>query len=173
MNTTNTSAANQKSIVASASGIHVIHEKSHTSAHYEYKPAPAQAFEQNNSTFHVEMNPIQASMFRRVMYGLTRYTPQQLACISEESKQVIREQHARATEALSKLKYERTYGSVDRLLNSIFGSHLTIGFVDVNPSRLPTLFDLGIRTREIVALFIAEELLPKNFYEIGPESVFR
>jgi hypothetical protein len=122
----------------------------------------------------VHLNFVQRQMYRRLMYGLKEYSPEQLTALSPVSINRIVSDYNKASRALHVMKAKKLYKNETNLINSIF-SHVNIGEKDfdwlIELPKSATLKKLGITTREVINEFIKRKLLPKNFYELSPETV--
>ena len=122
----------------------------------------------------IHLNIIQRQMFRRLMYGLKEYTPEQMAAMSPSVITNIVEDYKKAKRALHVLKAKRYYHAETKLLNAIF-PNMEIGTKDfdwyLDVPKNVTLRSLGISTKEVIDEFINRRLLPKNFYAVTPENV--
>lgn len=122
----------------------------------------------------IHLNMIQRQMFRRLMYGLKEYSPEQMASMSPSAITQIVEDYKKAKRALHVLKAKKFYHAETKLMNAIF-PNMNIGskdfdwFLDI-PKNV-TLRSLGISTKQVIDEFISRKLLPKNFYSITPENV--
>jgi esterase/lipase len=135
---------------------------------------PKHILETSENLEKIHLNMIQRQMFRRLMYGLKEYTPEQMASMSPTAITNIVEDYKKAKRALHVLKAKRHYQAETKLLNAIFPD-MEIGTKDfdwyLDVSKHITLRSLGISTKEVIDEFITRRLLPKNFYTITPENV--
>lgn len=137
-----------------------------------FKPAHVQQTAADMEKIHLNM--IQRQMFRRLMYGLKEYTPEQMASMSPNAITSIVEDYKKAKRALHVLKAKRFYHAETKLMNVIFPD-MNIGTKDfdwyLDVPKNVTLRSLGITTKQVIDEFISRRLLPKNFYTITPENV--
>ena len=122
----------------------------------------------------VHLNMIQRQMFRRLMYGLKEYTPEQMATMSPTAITNIVEDYKKAKRVLHIMKAKRYYHAETKLFSAIFpdknlGAKDFDWLIDI-PKNI-TLRNLGISTKEVINEFISRRLLPKNFYQITPQNV--
>lgn len=167
-----------QSITASAQGIFAVdnngkvvierYEKSYQSRS-AHKPKHVQ-----DTADRIHLNFVQRQMYRRLMYGLNEYSPEQLAGLSTVSISKIVNDYNKASRVLHVMKAKKLYKNETNLVNSIF-SHVKIGDKDfewlLKLPKTATLKKLGITTRDVINEFIKRKLLPKNFYELSPETV--
>lgn len=118
----------------------------------------------------LQLNPVQHSMYRRVMYGLREYTDAQKHGMSPyELAKVVRD-HKKCDQVLHRLKVDTLYGGVNRIFNAIWPA-LAIGTKTSDYMvKLPadaTLNKLKIDTRQIVDTLMAQHLLPANFLSLS------
>lgn len=122
----------------------------------------------------IHLNFVQRQMYRRLMYGLKEYSPEQIAALSPSSINKIVNDYNKASRTLHVMKAKKLYKNETNLVNSIF-SHVNIGEKDfdwlIELPKSATLKKLGITTREVINEFIKRKLLPKNFYDLSPETV--
>lgn len=165
--------SNTKSITATAQGLNIYYERTQNLTTVKYDKSLYQN-QRNNSVNRfggLHLNPIQRSMYRRVMYGLGDYTPEQIQEMDKKTRSAIDADHKRAKAAIDKMKYELTYAPVDKLFNAIF-PHVKIGSkpYDFHVS-LPSLRELRIGTKEVCETLINAGLLPQNFFSISTETL--
>jgi hypothetical protein len=188
------------SITATAQGLVSITENSSRFQQYETRherTAQRRSEQGNRRQFHaiqegreresLHLNPIQRTLYRRLMYGLKEFSPEQVAAMSPRSIERIAHDHSRAEKLLQALKsrtyYQRYFAAETKLLNSIFSEaykargreFAPIGekFSD-NMGKLPdsaTLNKLGISTARIVGEFMEKGLLPANFLQLTPDRL--
>jgi hypothetical protein len=120
------------------------------------------------------MNIVQRQMYRRLMYGLKEYTPEQIAAMSPASISQIVTDYQKASRALHVLKAKSFYKHETNLIKAIF-PHAKIGDKDFDwLMELPknaTLKKLGIDTLTIVNEFIRRRLLPKDFLTLSVDNI--
>lgn len=121
----------------------------------------------------IHLNMIQRQMYRRLMYGLKEYAPEQIAAMSPSSLTRIVDDYKKAKRALHVMKSKKHYRIETKLLNEIF-KHCPIGdkdhdWFDPLPKEV-TLRSLGIGTKDVIDEFIKRKLLSRNFYELTPQS---
>lgn len=119
------------------------------------------------------MNMVQRQMFRRLMYGLKEYSPEQVAAMSPAALGRIVDDYNKAKRALHVMKAKKHFRIETKLINEIF-RHCPIGDKDYDwfdplPKNV-TLRSLGISTKEVVDEFIRRKLLPKNFHSLTVQS---
>lgn len=122
----------------------------------------------------LHLNLIQRQMYRRLMYGLKEYTPEQVASFSPQTIEKIVSDYKKTKRYLHILKAKKYYYAETLIINAIF-PHAKIGSKDYDwfldlPKNV-TLRSLGISTREVVEELIKRKLLPYNFFQLTPESV--
>jgi hypothetical protein len=122
----------------------------------------------------LHLNLIQRQMYRRLMYGLKEYTPEQVASFSPQTIEKIVDDYKRTKRYLHILKAKKLYTGETKIINSIF-PHAKIGtkdydwFLDLPKSA--TLRSLGISTKDVISELIRRKLLPRNFFELTPQTV--
>jgi hypothetical protein len=122
----------------------------------------------------LHLNLLQRSMYRRLMYGLKEYTPEQIANMSPVSISKVVSDYQKAARALHIMKAKVHYKNETKLVRAIF-PHAKIGEKDFDwLMELPksaTLKKLGISTKEVVDEFIKRRLLPNNFHNLTPDNI--
>lgn len=156
-----------KTITATRKGLAINYSNGKSSfIPYQNDPKPVQ-----RSQCYFEMNTIQRSMYRRLMYGLSAYQSYEIDTMDATTKFRINQEHFRALDILNELKYEKCYGDYNKLLKVIF-PHVELDYrKDGKFSNLPTLKELKIQTREICDAWINGKLLPLNFYNLSETSL--
>jgi hypothetical protein len=127
----------------------------------------------------IHLDMIQRAMYRRLMYGLKEYTPEQVASMSPKSLSRIAEDFKKAKRAIHVLKAKLYFAPETNLVNALLDMEKSnmerIGERDYDwylelPKKV-TLRTLGIGTRQVIEEFIKRKLLPKNFWNINSENV--
>ena len=122
----------------------------------------------------VNLNLVQRQMYRRLMYGLKEYSPDQIAAMTPSVISQVVNDYQKAARILHVMKARVFYKNETNLIKSIF-PHAKIGERDkdwqVELPKSATLKKLGIGTKEIIDEFIKRRLLPKNFLSISPETI--
>lgn len=122
----------------------------------------------------IHLNVVQRQMYRKLMYGLKEYTPQQLAGMNHNTIYKIVADHQKATKALQILKAKKYYKNETNMINAIF-PNAKIGRKDMDwliplPKKA-TLKKLGITTQTIIDEFIKRNLLPSNFLKLTTAKI--
>lgn len=158
-----------KTITATKSGVSINYEDTGKSSFIKYKDIQSSVSDNNHK--YLELNVIQKSMFRRLMYGIKAYTPQEVASMDKALIFTIEKEHVRATEVVNKFKYEKHYAAYNKLLSVIF-PHVELSyFKDGKYADMPTLKDLKITTEDIIRLWIENKLLPSNFLSLNVNNI--
>ncbi len=122
----------------------------------------------------IHLNLVQRQMYRRLMYGLKEYTPEQISAMSPATISKIVEDYKKAKRALHVLKAKKYFHAETKLMNALF-PNANIGSKDfdwyLDLPKSVTLRSLSIGTKQVIDEFISRKLLPKNFYSINPETV--
>lgn len=159
-----------KTITATAKGVAVNYEDTHKSSFIQYKKELVVESD-NNPRKYLELNTIQKSMYRRLMYGTKAYTPAELSSMNKTTIFSIEKEHIRATEVINQYKYEKHYGAYNKLLKVIF-PHIELSyFKDGKYADMPTLAELKITTEDIIRLWIENKLLPSNFLSLSVDTI--
>lgn len=122
----------------------------------------------------IKLNMIQRAMYRRVMYGLSEYTPEQIADLTSRFEQKIAKDHRKARLVVQTMKARRLYKMENDLIHAMF-QHVTIPddiyFWNISVPKKYTLRSMGISTLEVIDEFITNKLLPKNFLSMDVTQV--
>lgn len=124
-----------------------------------------------------EFNQYQNFLYKRAIFGLTVYSPEELQTMHWDKKKRIQKVHARAQSVLNTWKQQLANEWATGLLSKIFhhsqlakdliesfGSHIDPDYIS------PLEFkSLGISKRDIVEKLISEKILPNNFYQLKAE----
>jgi len=119
----------------------------------------------------IHLNMVQRQMFRRLMYGLKEYAPEQIASFSPSTLSRIVSDYNKAKQYLHVLKAKKLFVGETKIINAIFGTN--IGQKDyewyLDLPKSATLRNLGVSTKDVIDEFINRKLLPKNFLQISTE----
>lgn len=136
-----------------------------------YKPHHIAQMHANMEKIH--LNHAQRAMYRRLMYGLKEYAPEEIAALSPSAISKIVTDYKRAKRVLHVMKAKKYYQAENKLLNSIFTTKTGDKDYDwyLELPKTATLRSLGISTKEVIDEFIRRRLLPRHFFSINPENV--
>lgn len=160
-----------KTITATTKGIAINYQDTGKSSFIPYEKELYNNQSSDNNGKYRELNPMQRSMFCRLMYGIKNYNHDELSSMSESLIFTIKKEHYRATDVLNQLKYERYYGAYNKLLKTIFPQIELNYFKDGKYAEMPTLKELKITTDDIIKVWIDNKLLPLNFYSIQADEL--
>jgi hypothetical protein len=112
-------------------------------------------------------------MYRRLMYGLKEYTPEQIASFSPSTLNRIVGDYKKAKQFLQIMKAKKLFHCETRIINAICLSD--IGKKDYDwyldlPKHI-TLRNLSISTKDVCEEFIRRKLLPKNYFDINQQTI--
>lgn len=157
-----------KTITATAKGVAVNYENTHKSS---FIPYDKDVITESDNRKYLELNVIQKSMYRRLMYGTKAFTPQEISTMTKAILFAIEKEHVRATDVLNKYKYEKHFGAYNKLLKVIF-PHIELSyFKDGKFADVPTMKELKITTEDIINLWIENKLLPSNFLSLDVNNI--
>ena len=114
-------------------------------------------------------------LYKRALYGLDALTQQELATMCSKKKQRIINVYKRAQVVLNKFKQELTIQYSNFIFKTLFpNSPLTDVLLAHNETdekfkNTLTFKDLGIEKKDIISIFIAEGILPKNFLSLDKD----
>ena len=127
-----------------------------------------------NNIEKIHLNFVQRQMYRRLMYGLNEYTPEQVASFSPKTIDKIVNDYKKTKRYLHILKAKKMYSAETKLMDALF-PHAKIGTKDydwfLDLPRNATLKRLCISTKEVITELIKRRLLPYNFFQLTPEKV--
>jgi len=158
-----------KTITATNRGIIINYEDTKKSSFISYEPLVQQTTntQKINKPRFYEMNDLQKSMYRRLLYGLTAYSQEEILTMSPSVIFNINKDHHRAKELLNILKYDLVYGHYNKFLSVIFPKINFSYYKDGQDVSLPTLKELKISTLDVVDCWVKGKLLPLNFYNLN------
>jgi len=116
-------------------------------------------------------------LYKRALYGLDALTEQELATMCSKKKQRIVNVYKRAQVVLNKFKQELSIQYTNFLFKTLFPkSTLTEMLLketetDDKFKNTLTFKDLNIGKDQIISIFIAEGILPKNFLSLKEAPV--
>ena len=116
-------------------------------------------------------------LYKRALYGLDAINQEELATMCSKKKQRIVNVYKRAQVVLNTFKQKLTIKYSNSLFNILFpNSNLTKELVNLNETdekfkNTLTFKDLNIDKDQIISIFIAEGILPKNFLSLKEAPV--
>ena len=116
-------------------------------------------------------------LYKRALYGLDALNQEELATMCSKKKQRIVNVYKRAQVVLNTFKQKLTIKYSNSLFNILFpNSNLTKELVNLNETdekfkNTLTFKDLNIDKDQIISIFIAEGILPKNFLSLKEAPV--
>jgi len=121
-----------------------------------------------------EFNPQQNYLYKRVLFGLSVYSEEELTKMHWDKKKRILKVHSRAQTVLNIWKHQLSNQWTADLLTSLFwNSNFAKEYADkfvneVDPTYISNLEfkSLGVSKKEIVNKLIEEKVLPYNFYQL-------
>lgn len=128
----------------------------------------------HNTQNSVYLNMVQRTMYRRLMYGLNEFSKEELLCLPNSVIAQITDDYKKAKRAVHVIKSKKLYGAETKLIAAMTNKP-TLGqndydwYLDI-PKDF-TLKKLRISTKEIIDDFIRRKLLPKNFYDLSPQTI--
>jgi hypothetical protein len=111
-------------------------------------------------------------LYKRALYGLDALTQQELATMCSKKKQRIVNVYKRAQIVLNKFKQQVTIQYSNFIFKTLFPksplTELLIADTETDDKFKNTLTfkDLGIQKEQIITIFMAEGILPKNFLSL-------
>ena len=111
-------------------------------------------------------------LYKRALYGLDALTEKELATMCSKKKQRIINVYKRAQVTLNKFKQQLTIKYSNLIFETLFPNSPMTQFLladtetDERFKNTLTFKDLGIEKQDIIAIFIAEGILPKNFFDL-------
>lgn len=114
-------------------------------------------------------------LYKRALYGLDALTQQELATMCSKKKQRIVNVYKRAQIVLNKFKQQVTIQYSNFIFKTLFPNSPITDFLtadnetDDKFKNTLTFKDLGINKEQIVSIFMAEGILPKNFLSLDKD----
>ena len=114
-------------------------------------------------------------LYKRALYGLDSLSEQELATICSKKKQRIVNVYKKAQITLNKFKQQVTIQYSNFVFKTLFPNSpitdllLSDTEVDENFKNTLTFKDLGITKDQIITIFMAEGILPKNFLSLDKD----
>ena len=144
---------------------------------YQGKLADYQVYGQKFQTFEKDQfNSYQNFLYKRVLFGLSVYEPDELKIMHQDKKNRINRVHRRAQSVLNIWKQQ--------IINNITNAFFKVNFSNSNlikdlitnygnstDEKFINTIDfktLGIYKKDIIDKLIIEKILPHNFYELKP-----
>jgi len=116
-------------------------------------------------------------LYKRALYGLDALEQKELATMCSKKKQRIINVYKRAQNVLNVFKQKLTIEYTNKLFETLFPkSNLTKAFleyteIDEKFKNTLTFKDLNVTKDDIISIFIAEGILPKNFLSLQEAPV--
>ena len=114
-------------------------------------------------------------LYKRALYGLDALTEKELATMCSKKKQRIINVYKRAQLTLNKFKQQITIQYSNFIFKTLFPksplTELLLAETETDDKFKNTLTfkDLGIQKEQIITIFIAEGILPKNFLSLDKD----
>lgn len=131
-----------------------------------YKGQAYQVYEQD------PYNASQNFLYKRAMFGLSVYTPEELSKMAEPKKRRIKKVHRKCQLVLNLWKQEISIGWTNEMFRHYFGEHPALKIFFDNTETDPKFVnklnfkDLNITKDMIVERLYKAGILPPNFYSI-------
>ena len=116
-------------------------------------------------------------LYKRALYGLDALSQQELATMCSKKKQRVINVYKRAQVVLNKFKQEITIQYTNLFFKTLFPKSPITDFLlsetetDEKFKNTLTFKDLNISKEQIISIFIAEGILPKNFLSLKEAPV--
>jgi hypothetical protein len=124
-----------------------------------------------------QYNQYQNYLYKRALYGLSAITQDELATMCSKKKQRIINVYKKAQVVINKLKQQATISYTNFIFETLFPkspiTQALLAETETDDKLVNTLNfkDLGIDKSQIITIFIAEGVLPKNFLSLeGPQN---
>lgn len=111
-------------------------------------------------------------LYKRALYGLDALSQQELATMCSKKKQRVINVYKRAQVVLNKFKQELTIQYTNLFFKTLFPKSPITDFLlsetetDEKFKNTLTFKDLNISKEQIISIFMAEGILPKNFLSL-------
>jgi hypothetical protein len=114
-------------------------------------------------------------LYKRALYGLDALSQQELATMCSKKKQRIVNVYKRAQIVLNKFKQQVTVQYTNFIFKTLFPNSPITDFLTADTEtddkfkNTLTFKDLGINKEQIISIFMAEGILPKNFLSLDKD----
>jgi hypothetical protein len=114
----------------------------------------------------------QNHLYKRALYGLNAFTQQELATMCSKKKQRVSNVYLRGQKVINLYKQKLTVAYSNMLFKTFFPDSPITNYLlgeqelDVKHTNTLTFKDLNISKEDIITVFMAEGILPKNFLSI-------
>jgi hypothetical protein len=122
-------------------------------------------------------NQYQNYLYKRALYGLSALTQDELATMCSKKKQRVINVYKKAQVVINKLKQQTTISYTNFIFETLFPkspiTQALLAETETDDALINKLNfkDLGIEKSQIITIFIAEGVLPKNFLSLeGPQN---
>ena len=122
-------------------------------------------------------NQYQNYLYKRALYGLSALTQDELSTMCSKKKQRVLNVYKKAQVVINKLKQQATISYTNFIFETLFPKSPITQALLAETETDDTLInklnfkDLGIEKSQIITIFIAEGVLPKNFLSLeGPQN---
>jgi hypothetical protein len=122
-------------------------------------------------------NQYQNYLYKRALYGLSALTQDELATMCSKKKQRVINVYKKAQVVINKLKQQATISYTNFIFETLFPkspiTQALLAETETDDALINKLNfkDLGIEKSQIITIFIAEGVLPKNFLSLeGPQN---
>jgi hypothetical protein len=142
---------------------------------YQVRSHTVMSYEQDGYTAY------QNYLYKRALYGLSALTEKELTTMCSKKKQRIINVYKRAQVTLNKFKQQVTIKYSNFIFKTLFPESPMTQFlladneIDEKFKNTLTFKDLGIEKQDIIAIFMAEGILPRNFLDLkdAPKQLSR
>ena len=153
-------------------------EKQNTKQKLVYSGSEYQFKNQRSTVMQYESDgysQYQNYLYKRALYGLDALSEKELAAMCSKKKQRIINVYKRAQVTLNKFKQQVTIQYSNFIFKTLFPksplTELLIAETETDDKFKNTLTfkDLGINKEQIISIFMAEGILPKNFLSLDKD----
>jgi hypothetical protein len=133
---------------------------------YQMRSQTVMSYEQDSYTNY------QNYLYKRALYGLNSLTEEELATICSKKKQRILNVYKRAQVVINSYKQKVTIAYSNHIFKTFFPNSPITDFllsnteVDEKFTNVLNFKDLGIDKKQIIAIFMTEGILPRNFLSL-------
>ena len=120
-------------------------------------------------------NDYQNHLYKRALYGLSAFTQAELATMCSKKKQRVSKVYMKGQNIINLYKQKLTNAYSNFIFKTLFPESPLTQFLveteetDVEFKNTLSFKDLGISKDQIVGIFIAEGILPKNFLSLDKD----
>jgi len=121
-------------------------------------------------------NDYQNHLYKRALYGLSAFTQEEIATMCSKKKQRVSKVYMKGQSIINLYKQKLTNAYSNFIFKTLFPESPLTQFLveteetDVEFKNTLSFKDLGITKDQVVNIFVAEGILPKNFHSLQRDT---